>query len=69
MADLYNRLKKQNANLLGFVDTEGYDFTESEAVNEDGVFCGLPIDEDNEPELTSERLEKWIAILKPDFEF
>ena len=69
MADLYKRLKKQNANLLGSVDSEGYDFTDSEAVNEDGIFCGLPIDEDNEPELTSERLEKWIAILKPDFEF
>jgi len=26
-------------------------------------------DEDNEEELTTERLEKWISILKPDFEF
>ncbi len=69
MAVLYERLTKQNANVLGKVDTEGYDFTESEAVNDDGLFCGLPIDEDNEPELTTERLEKWISILKSDFEF
>jgi len=69
MAVLYERLTKQNAKVLGKVDTEGYDFTESEAVYDDGLFCGLPIDEDNEPELTTERLEKWISILKPDFEF
>jgi len=45
------------------------DFTDSEAVNDEGFFCGLPIDEDNEAELTTERLEKWILILKSDFEF
>jgi len=69
MAVLYERLTKQNAKILGKVGTEGYDFTESEAVNDEGLFCGLPIDEDNEPELTTERLENWISILKPDFEF
>ena len=69
MASLYDRITKLHAKVLGFVDTKGYDFTESEAVNEDGLFCGLPIDEDNEPELTTERLENWISILKSDFKF
>jgi flavodoxin I len=69
MADLYERVTKQNAKVLGFVNAEGYDFTDSEAVNDDGFFCGLAIDEDNEAELTPGRLEKWIASLKPDFEF
>ena len=69
MADLYERMTKQNAKVLGFVDAKGYDFEDSEAVNDDGFFCGLAIDEDNEAELTTERLEKWISILKPDFEF
>ena len=41
----------------------------SEALDEDGYFCGLAIDEDNEPELTKERLENWLSILKSDFEF
>jgi flavodoxin I len=54
---------------LGFVDAKDYNFTDSEAVNDDGFFCGLPIDEDNEAELTTERLEKWIFMLKSDFEF
>ena len=69
MAVLYERLTKQNAEVLGKVENKGYDFTESEALDDEGYFCGLPIDEDNEDELTAERLENWIALLKPDFEF
>ena len=69
MADLYKRITNQNAEVFGFVDSKEYDFTDSESVNEDGFFCGLAIDQDNEPELTPGRLEKWIALLQPDFEF
>ena len=69
MAVLYERITEQNGEVSGFVDANGYDFTDSEAVNDEGYFCGLPIDEDNEAELTTERLEKWISVLKPDFEF
>ena len=69
MADLYERITKQNAKVLGKVDAKDYDFTDSEAVNDDGFFCGLAIDEDNEAELTTDRIEKWILILKSDFEF
>ena len=69
MAVLYENLISQNAHVVGFVDSEGYDFTDSEAVNEDGLFCGLAIDEDNEYDLTEERLEKWILLLKPEFDF
>ena len=69
MADLYERITKQNAKVLGKVDAKDYDFEDSEAVNDDGFFCGLAIDEDNEAELTTERIEKWILILKSDFEF
>ena len=69
MADLHDRITKQNGKVLGFVDSEGYEFTDSEAVNEDGLFCGLALDEDNEYDLTEERLKKWIQQLKPDFGF
>ena len=69
MAVLYETIIKQNAQIFGKVDTKGYDFEDSEAVNDDGFFCGLAVDEDNEAELTTERLERWISILKPDFEF
>ena len=69
MAHMYDDLTKKNAKIYGSVSKKGYDFTDSEALNDDGLFCGLPIDEDNEDELTTERLENWLSILKPDFEF
>jgi len=69
MATLYEKLIKQNAEILGKVDSKDYDFEDSEALDDEGFFCGLALDEDNEAELTTERLERWISILKPDFEF
>lgn len=69
MAHLYNKIKERKGKVLGFVDAKDYDFTDSEAVNDDGFFCGLAIDEDNEEELTKERLERWVSSLKADFEF
>lgn len=69
IAILHERIKQQNGEVLGAVSAEGYDFTDSEALNDEGIFCGLPIDEDNEDELTTPRLENWISILNPDFEF
>ena len=45
---------KNGAVLVGPVDTEGYEYEESEAVV-DGKFIGLPLDEDFEPEMTDER--------------
>jgi len=69
MADLYTKTKNLGAEIFGFVDAKDYDFTDSDAVNEDGFFCGLAIDEDNEPELTEGRLKKWISQLSSDFDF
>lgn len=65
---LGKELMKNGAVLVGPVDTEGYEFEESEAIV-DGKFIGLPIDEDFEPELTEERVAAWLEVLKPDFGF
>ncbi|NEQ36654.1 MAG: flavodoxin FldA [Okeania sp. SIO3I5] len=51
---------------VGHWPTDGYDFTESKAVK-DGKFIGLALDEDNQPELTEERIKTWVAQLKTDF--
>ncbi|MCF8378683.1 MAG: flavodoxin domain-containing protein [Bacteroidales bacterium] len=69
IAHLHKKIANKNANIYGFVDAEGYTFNDSEALNEDGLFYGLPIDEENEYDQTSERLENWISKLKSDFEF
>ena len=65
---LGKELMKNDAILVGPVDTDGYEFEESEAIV-DGKFIGLPLDEDFEPELTDERLAAWVELIKPDFGF
>jgi len=69
MAYLYKELSERKAEVLGFVGAEGYTFEDSEALNDKGFFCGLPLDEDNEDDLTDGRLEHWISLLKSDFGF
>lgn len=63
---LAKELLKNGATIVGQVDTSGYEFDDSDAVI-DGKFIGLPIDEDFEPELTDERVGKWVNSLKPAF--
>ena len=52
--------------IVGHVPDEGYTYDDSIAV-EDGVWPGLPLDEDNEYDLTEERLVIWVEILKKEF--
>lgn len=66
MGLLAQKLVKNNAVLTGKVDPAAYEFEESEAII-DGYFVGLPIDEDFEPELTDERISKWVETIKPSF--
>ena len=65
---LAEELQNNGAKLVGLVSVEGYEFDESSAVV-DGMFQGLPVDEDFEPELTDERVENWVKQIQPDFGF
>ncbi len=60
------RILPKGANIIGKVETEGYDFRESQALI-DGKFIGLPVNEDFEPELTDERVNNWIDKIKGEF--
>ncbi|HHT34567.1 MAG: flavodoxin [Proteiniphilum sp.] len=55
-----------STTIVGQVPDEGYTYDDSMAVV-DGMFVGLPIDEDNEYDLTEERLTAWVEKLKPVF--
>ena len=68
MGVLAKELKKQNVKIVGDVDPRGYDFDDSEALI-GGKFIGLPLDEDFEPELTDERIARWLESIKSDFGF
>ena len=62
MEELYTAFQKAGGNLIGRVSGEDYIFDGSKSMI-DGMFCGLPIDEDNESEKTQGRLEAWCKTL------
>jgi flavodoxin I len=68
MGLLARELMKTEATIVGRVPVDGYEFEESAAIF-DGEFIGLPLDEDFEPELTPERVDKWLEVLKETMEF
>ncbi|MEM6261541.1 MAG: flavodoxin [Bacteroidota bacterium] len=53
--------------LIGAWPIEGYDFTESRALKDEATFFGLAIDEDNQSELTQERLDSWLAQIQAEY--
>jgi flavodoxin I len=62
---LYTAISRKTT-VVGQTSTKGYDFVESEAVK-NKKFVGLIIDEDNQKELTSERVKAWVEQLKKEF--
>lgn len=65
---LSERLEKLGVHPEGACSTDGYNF-ESSAALHNGMFIGLPIDEDNEPDLTDNRVQYWVKSLKSNFDF
>jgi flavodoxin I len=65
MGALYEAVKDNGCKLVGSVDTEGYDFEESAAVI-DGKFIGLALDEENQGDLTEERINNWVSQIKSE---
>jgi len=61
---LYSELSDSNCDFVGEMDTAGYDYSDSTAIVDD-KFVGCALDEENEPEKTDERIEAWIAQIKP----
>ena len=63
MADV---VLKNGGTILGRVSTDDYEYPESKGIDENGLFYGLPIDEDNEPTLTQGRIDRWYDQLKEE---
>jgi len=51
--------------MVGYVDKSSYTFEESKSIIGES-FCGLPLDEDSESDLTDSRLESWATQLKSE---
>lgn len=67
MAFLKEMFEQQGAVHKGWWPTEGYDFQESESV-ENGMFYGLALDMDHQRELTDERVDQWVKQIKAEFQ-
>ena len=63
MGTLYDAVIEAGANVFGKTSTEGYEFSDSTAVRDD-YFVGLVIDENNQSEMTDERIKNWVENIK-----
>lgn len=63
---IYNAIKDKGCNIFGKCDASDYSYDDSTAIEGD-KFVGLPLDEDNESDLTEQRIEDWLDELIPAF--
>lgn len=68
MGWLNERVLQAGATVIGHWSTESYTYDESLAVNtEKTEFCGLAIDDDQQFELTDERIEHWTQQIVKEY--
>jgi flavodoxin I len=66
MGILEAKITERGGETVGYTATDGYEHSESRALR-NGKFCGLAIDEDNQSDLTEERVKAWVEELKSAF--
>lgn len=59
-------IEPRGAAIVGHWPTAGYHFEASKGLADDDHFVGLAIDEDRQPELTAERVEKWVKQVREE---
>ena len=68
MGYLWTHIAKSGANMVGFWPSTGYDFRASQALTADGdLFVGLALDEENQFELSEERIARWCTQIRQEF--
>jgi flavodoxin I len=61
-------VEKNGGKIIGnTVKDDSFDFETSKALKDENTFWGLCLDEDNQDELTEERLKNWVKQLKQEF--
>ena len=63
LGTLYDKVRERGATVVGAWPTDGYDFDDSSAVV-DGRFVGLVIDEENEADLSDDRVARWADTIR-----
>ena len=62
---IYEQVNSMGARVIGFTSAEGYYHDASKAQIKD-KFVGLVLDEDNQDDLTDERIKNWVNEIKED---
>jgi flavodoxin I len=65
MGMLCEIVKGRGAQIVGMTSTEGYSYDDSKAVL-DGQFVGLALDDDNQSDMTADRIKQWVTQLKEE---
>lgn len=61
-------VEKNGGKVIGStVKDDSFDFETSKALKDENTFWGLCLDEDNQDELTEERLKNWVKQIKQEF--
>merc|ERR1719217_1368793 len=63
MDELKTCFEGQGASVIGSWSADGYNHMDSKSLDGD-KFVGLPCDEDNQPEMSEDRVKAWIAQIK-----
>lgn len=68
MGYLHSKLVARGAIPCGYWSSEDYEFEQSKALTSDGSqFVGLALDDENEFDLTEERIQAWCQQLEREF--
>ncbi|MCY7294300.1 flavodoxin FldB [Alteromonas sp. a30] len=58
---LHEHIQPQGCHSIGYWPNEGYEFTQSKALTEDGeFFVGLSLDDENQWQSSEERIDNWV---------
>lgn len=67
MGTVKDIIEPKGATIVGHWTTEGYHFEASKGLTDDKrYFIGLTIDEDRQPELTDERVKRWVKQISDE---
>ncbi len=65
MEELHRYFQQAGATMVGYVSPSEYTFDESKSIIGNS-FCGLPLDEDSESDMTDDRISQWANQLKSE---
>lgn len=68
MGQLHDEVAKTAARIIGYWPTAGYEFDASRAkIAGENMFVGLALDQDQQPQLTCNRLNQWCRQVHAEF--